>query len=58
MIMRERLVQHNSGKTNFTSKGIPWELIKAIGCVDRPSAVQLELKIKGRGIKRYLEQIK
>jgi len=50
-----RIRQHNSGKGDFTSKGIPWILITTIECKSRSEAVQLELKIKKRGIKRYLQ---
>jgi putative endonuclease len=51
----KRLIQHNSGKGNYTSKGIPWIVITTVKCVDRSEAVLLELKIKKRGIKRYLQ---
>jgi putative endonuclease len=52
--VKMRLAQHNAGKGNFTSKGIPWILITKIKCDSRSEAVKLELKIKRRGIKRYL----
>ncbi|TWI85449.1 putative endonuclease [Lacibacter cauensis] len=50
-----RLNQHNAGKGNYTSKGVPWILITIVECTSRSSAAQLELKIKKRGIKRYLQ---
>ena len=50
-----RLNQHNTGKGNYTSKGIPWILITTFECTSRSSAIQLELKIKKRGTKRYLQ---
>jgi putative endonuclease len=53
--LQKRLVQHNSGKGNFTQKGIPWKLIVSIECKSRTEAVQLEIKIKKRGTKRYLQ---
>jgi putative endonuclease len=53
--VENRLLQHNSGKGDFTSKGIPWKLVTFIACNSRSEAVQLELKIKNRGIKRYLQ---
>ncbi|MBN8860298.1 MAG: GIY-YIG nuclease family protein [Sphingobacteriales bacterium] len=52
-----RLVEHNMGKGNFSSKGIPWILIITFDFATRSEAVQLELKIKKRGIKRYLQDI-
>lgn len=51
----KRMLQHNSGKGNFTSKGIPWRLVTFLTCNSRSEAIQLEKKIKNRGIKRYLQ---
>lgn len=51
----KRITEHNSGKGNFTSKGMPWVEIKIINCASRSEAVVLENKIKNRGIKRYLQ---
>ena len=53
--INDRILQHNSGKGNYTSKGIPWESIHTFECKNRSEAVQLELKIKKRGIQRYLQ---
>lgn len=50
-----RLEEHNRGKSNFTSKGIPWVKIILFECASRSEAVVLETKIKKRGIKRYLQ---
>ncbi|MDO6603564.1 GIY-YIG nuclease family protein [Arenibacter palladensis] len=52
--IERRLVTHNNGGKKYTSKGRPWILIKTYPCIDRIEAVQLERKIKKRGIKRYL----
>jgi putative endonuclease len=51
----KRVEQHNIGKGNYTSKGIPWRLMHHFECASRSEAVQLEMKIKKRGIKRYLQ---
>ena len=53
--VENRLQEHNLGKGSFTKKGVPWLLIVSIECVSRTEAVQLELKIKKRGAKRYLQ---
>ena len=50
-----RLAVHNRGGKKYTTKGIPWRLIKTIPCSSRSEAVRLELRIKKRGIKRYLD---
>ncbi len=53
--INNRILQHNSGKGKYTSKGIPWRLIQTFECINRTEAVKLELKIKKRGIQRYLQ---
>ena len=56
--LEDRLQRHNAGYEKFTSKGKPWKLIYKVECLDRKEAVNLERKIKSRGIKRYLEDNK
>jgi putative endonuclease len=41
-----------------TKYGIPWELVKTFMCETRSEAILLEKKIKKRGAKRYLEDLK
>ena len=53
--VERRIDQHNSGRSNFTSKGIPWKIIAKIECNSRSDAMGLEIQIKKRGIKRYLQ---
>lgn len=50
----KRIAQHNSGKGNFTSKGVPWILVQSIAVESRSEAMGLEKRIKKRGIMRYL----
>jgi putative endonuclease len=50
----KRIAEHNRGKANFTSKGIPWEMIKIFECSSKTEAIKLEMKIKKRGISRFL----
>ena len=54
--LEKRLVTHNKGGKKYTSKGVPWVLVKTYSCNLRSEAVQLEKKIKKRGIKRYLDE--
>ena len=42
---------------HYQIKGIPWNLIHHIECDSHSEAVQLENKIKKRGIKRFFEDI-
>ena len=55
MHLEVRLKQHNFGKSKFTKSGIPWSLVHHINCNNRAEAIQLEMKIKKRGIKRFLD---
>ena len=52
--VEKRLEEHNRGKGNYTSKGMPWILVVTVVCATRSEAVTLERRIKKRGIKRYL----
>ncbi|HEY9176802.1 MAG TPA: GIY-YIG nuclease family protein [Flavipsychrobacter sp.] len=54
----KRLDEHNRGKGKYTSKGAPWQLVTTIDCTSRSAAMELEKKIKKRGIKRYLQDNK
>jgi putative endonuclease len=56
-----RLRQHNDpyyqlSKTTKRFKG-PWKLIWSHECPDRRQATRLERSIKGRGVKRYLDEL-
>ncbi|MCE7068158.1 GIY-YIG nuclease family protein [Dyadobacter sp. CY326] len=52
-----RLRMHNGRRVNFTAKGVPWKLFYTFECSDRSTAMQLESKIKKRGIKRHLQDL-
>lgn len=53
--IKERIQRHNTGRSKYTSKGMPWSMVIEYLCASRIEAVQLEKEIKGRGIKRYIE---
>jgi putative endonuclease len=48
-----RIDEHNSGKSSSTRHGKPWHIIFQETFPTRSSAMQLELKIKKRGIERF-----
>ena len=54
--IEKRLATHNAGGKKYTTKGIPWVLIKTYNFASRSEAMRLEKKIKKRGIKRYLDE--
>ena len=53
----DRLKRHNNGESLSTKSGTPWLLVHIINCADKSAAMQLEVKIKKRGISRYLADI-
>jgi putative endonuclease len=50
----DRLLRHNSGQSLSTRGGIPWILVYTIERDNKSKAMSLELKVKKRGIERYL----
>jgi putative endonuclease len=50
-----RLAEHNAGYNRSTKSGLPWNLVKTIVVDNRKEALKLELKIKKRGAKRFLD---
>ena len=55
--LSDRIRRHNNGESLSTKSGVPWKLIYSVECIDKSSAMSLEKKIKGRGIRRYLFDI-
>ncbi|MAK36970.1 MAG: hypothetical protein CMC15_12510 [Flavobacteriaceae bacterium] len=55
--VEKRLTVHNNCGYKYTTKGIPWVMIRVFEVADRSEARLLERKIKKRGIKRFLEGI-
>ena len=49
--------EHNSGETKSIKHGIPWEVVWKTHLPSRTEAIQLEIKIKKRGAKRFLEDL-
>jgi putative endonuclease len=55
--VEERLRRHNAGHSKSTKGKGPWTLIKSFSFETRSEAMQLEKKIKKRGIRRFLEDM-
>jgi len=56
--LEKRFERHGKDKSKFTGQCNDWELIKYVEYESKSEAIKLELKIKKRGIKRYIEDIK
>jgi len=53
-----RISQHNTGRNKSTKAGAPWELVYSSRFDTRSRAMALEKKIKNRGAKRFLDDLK
>ena len=53
--VEDRIKRHNAGESLSTKNGKPWRLVRLIECINKSEASKLELKIKKRGISRFLE---
>jgi putative endonuclease len=52
--LEKRFIRHNKGQEKFTAKGIPWQLIWSNNYNSRSEAYGEEIRIKKRGINRFL----
>ena len=55
--VNKRLTEHNYGKANFTSKGIPWKLVYSEQFNSKKEDQQRERKIKRMKSKKYIESL-
>ena len=53
-----RIERHNLALVKSTKNGIPWKLIHSTKQSSRTEAIKLETKIKKRGAKRFLDDLK
>ena len=55
--VEKRLQEHNEGLSRSTKFGRPWIVVWTKEANSRNEAMEWEKKIKGRGIKRFLDGI-
>jgi len=53
--IERRLAEHNSGKSSYTKKFIPWELIYKEECQDRKAALKREKYYKSPAGRRKIK---
>jgi putative endonuclease len=53
----DRLKRHNSGRSTFTKKGLPWILIYKKEYSTKSEAYQAELYIKSQKSRKYIEDL-
>ncbi len=54
--LRKRLKQHNEGRSTFTKRDKPYELVYYEACMNEQDARSRELKLKSGYGKRYLKE--
>jgi putative endonuclease len=55
--IEKRLYRHGKDKKKFTGKANDWVLVKYFEFENKTDAIKLEIKIKNRGIRRFLEDL-
>ena len=53
----DRLKRHNSGRSTFTKRGIPWHVVYQKDYKTKSEAYQAELYIKSQKSRIYIEQL-
>ncbi|MBL7995367.1 GIY-YIG nuclease family protein [bacterium] len=53
----KRIKGNNMGLSRYIKSGLPWELVKYFESVSKSKAIELETKIKKRGIRRFLNDL-
>ena len=55
--LEDRLKRHNTGRSKFTKRGIPWKLVYQKQYLTKSEAYQAELYIKAQKSKKYIENL-
>ena len=55
--LAERLKRHNSGRSAYTKRGVPWILIYKKEYPTKSEAYQAELYIKFQKSRKYIEEL-
>ena len=55
--LANRLSEHNHGETQSIKTGIPWKIVWTAEFQTRAEAMNMEVRIKKRGAKRFLKDL-
>ena len=55
--IEDRLKRHNSGRSTFTKRGLPWKLVYSKNYQTKSEAYQAELYIKLQKSRKYIEEL-
>ena len=53
----DRIKRHNTGRSTFTKRGIPWILVYQKQYLSKSEAYQAELYIKSQKSRKYIEDL-
>jgi putative endonuclease len=53
----DRLIRHNSGRSTYTKRGIPWIVVYKKEYETKSEAYQTELYIKSQKSRKYIEDL-
>ncbi len=55
--LEDRLRRHNSGRSTYTKRGIPWTVVYQREYETKSEAYQAELYIKSQKSRKYIEEL-
>ena len=55
--LADRLKRHNSGRSTYTKRGVPWILVYKKEYPTKSEAYQAELYIKSQKSRKYIEEL-
>jgi putative endonuclease len=55
--IEERLRRHNSGRSTYTKRGIPWTVVYLKEYKTKSEAYKAELRIKAQKSRKYIETL-
>jgi len=55
--LEDRLKRHNSGRSTFTKRGIPWVVVYEKHYMTKSEAYKSELYIKSQKSRKYIEDL-
>ena len=55
--LEDRLIRHNTGRSTYTKRGMPWTLVYQKEYLSKADAYRAELYIKSQKSRNYIESL-
>ncbi|NDV47050.1 GIY-YIG nuclease family protein [Paludibacter sp. 221] len=55
--LEDRLKRHNTGRSKYTKRGLPWKLVYSQHYFSKSEAYQAEMYIKSQKSRKYIESL-